>query len=301
MTLSQSQDILKRMKVYDAMGRQLVSLSVADPIHKAISYLIKFKMNALLIRDIGGKAIGVVSKTDIMSAYYASLSIETPLADITQSPPILCHESDNLASVMETMREEGIHRIYVINTATGEVEGILSYPDIVGLLYRLCRNCENNYLLRRKYGIEAQAIRRFTVREVMTGEVASHKNDDTLYELIEGLSAYRFGAVLITDERGRGMGVVSKTDLILAYRHGIPQETMARGVMAPRVHSCSKSAYLAEAIQRMILSDVHRLFVHEGEPGRIVGVLSFTDAARIRSGSCRACSPSRIEVSAGRS
>ena len=35
--------------------------------------------------------------------------------------------------------------------------------------------------------------------------------------VMEGLSAYRFGAVLITDENGRPTGVVSKTDLILAY------------------------------------------------------------------------------------
>jgi hypothetical protein len=46
----------------------------------------------------------------------------------------------------------------------------------------------------------------------------------------------------------------------------------------------------------MIVTDIHRLFVHEGDPGNIVGVISLSDAARSRSGSCHACVSSRIKV-----
>ena len=33
---------------------------------------------------------------------------------------------------------------------TQEVVGMLAYPDIVGLLYRLCRNCEQSLIEKRK-------------------------------------------------------------------------------------------------------------------------------------------------------
>jgi len=46
----------------------------------------------------------------------------------------------------------------------------------------------------------------------------------------------------------------------------------------------------------MVMADIHRLFVHEDEPSNIVGVLSLSDAARVRSGSCYACVSSRIKV-----
>ncbi|MDK9706415.1 MAG: hypothetical protein OEL83_05135 [Desulforhopalus sp.] len=46
----------------------------------------------------------------------------------------------------------------------------------------------------------------------------------------------------------------------------------------------------------MIVSDIHRLFVHEGNSQDLVGVLSLTDAARGRSGSCHGCVSSRIKV-----
>ena len=54
--------------------------------------------------------------------------------------------------------------------------------------------------------------------------------------------------------------------------------------------------FLEDAIQKMIFTDVHRLFVYKDDPQNITGVLSLSDAARIRSGSCHACLSSRIRV-----
>jgi len=51
---------------------------------------------------------------------------------------------------------------------------------------------------------------------------------------------------------------------------------------------------LSDAIQLMLLKDVQRIFIHADDPTNIVGVLSLSDAARFRSGSCRACTSSRL-------
>lgn len=48
------------------------------------------------------------------------------------------------------------------------------------------------------------------------------------------------------------------------------------------------------AIQTMLLRDVQRLFVSAADSGEIIGVLSLSDAARFRSGTCRACTASCI-------
>ena len=132
-------------------------------------------------------------------------------------------------------------------------------------------------------------VRRFKVKEVMTDRVESFLEDDNLFKIMEGLSQYRFGAVLIKDDRDLASGVISKSDLIVAYRHDVSAETTAKEIMTARVHACPKDTYLAKAMHRMIFMDVQWLFIFEGESDHIVGVLSFADAARIRSGSCRAC------------
>jgi hypothetical protein len=46
----------------------------------------------------------------------------------------------------------------------------------------------------------------------------------------------------------------------------------------------------------MIFADVHRLFVSQDAPGNLVGILSLSDVARFRSGTCRACLVSRIKI-----
>jgi signal-transduction protein with cAMP-binding, CBS, and nucleotidyltransferase domain len=95
---------------------------------------------------------------------------------------------------------------------------------------------------------------------------------------------------------GRPLGVISKTDLIAAYKHGRPHQIPAREIMNTPLRSCRQDDFLALAIQEMIFWDIHRLFVAKGEAQEIVGVLSLSDAARFRSGTCRACLVSRISV-----
>ncbi len=62
---------------------------------------------------------------------------------------------------------------------------------------------------------------------------------------------------------------------------------------------CEENEYLEIAIQKMIFSEVHRLFVYSKTPQNIIGVLSLSDAARLRSGSCHACVSSRIKIDEG--
>jgi signal-transduction protein with cAMP-binding, CBS, and nucleotidyltransferase domain len=113
---------------------------------------------------------------------------------------------------------------------------------------------------------------------------------------MESLSTYRLGAVLINDKDGVPVGVVSKTDLMIAYKHGVAADTPAKSIMNSPVRACDDNDFLAVAVQNMIFSDIHRSFVYRGDPTNIIGVLSLSDAARVRSGSCRACMTSRIEV-----
>jgi predicted transcriptional regulator len=106
------------------------------------------------------------------------------------------------------------------------------------------------------------------------------------------------GAVLVQDEARSAIGVISKTDLILAYHHGVSPETEAREIMNTPVHSIAADALLSTAIQQMLVRDVQRIFVYidAAHPDAVTGVLALSDAARFRSGSCRACAAGRILI-----
>ena len=293
MPLVEKRNVLSGIRVREAMRRQVVQLPHSSSIDYGINRMIKYKINSVLLVDEKSQPIGVVTKTDIMSAFYAGFDINTPLASIMVGPPLFCYPDDELESSLDIMHSNGIHRLYVLGADYKEVAGVLSYPDIVGLLYRYCRACDKGLFRVRRQGAEDQFLR-LQVKDVMTHTVTAFRENEKLFQIIEGLTTHRHGAVLIRNHQDKAVGVVSKTDLIIAYKHGVVVDVEAASVMSTPVKSCAADEYLSAAIQQMLVKDVQRIFVHSVNPSEIIGVLSLSDAASVRSGSCRACTSSRL-------
>lgn len=287
------QNVLQGLTVQEAMRRQVIHLPREASLEQAVRYCVKYKVNALLVTGEQQQGLGVVSKTDLMGAYYAGLPISGPCGAVMAGPPLFCGAEETLDAALDTMRRHRVHRLYVRGEGPTQAAGVLAYPDIVGMLYRYCLNCQKS--LRRKSGTESLPDG-FRVREVMTPEIYARREEDSLQQVMEGLAAYRLGAVLIRDGQGAPVGVVSKTDLILAYKHGVPAGAPAREVMNAPVQAVEAGAALVDALKAMIFADVHRLFVYQGSPRNLVGILSLSDVARFRSGTCRACLVSRIKM-----
>ena len=284
--------VLSGVRVESAMRRQVVRGVQSASLSACINQMIKHKVGAVLVVDGLNRPVGVLSKTDLVSAYYAMLPADTPVGDIVGGAPAFCYPDDLLEEAIDRMQAQGIHRIYVRGAHLEQIVGTLSYLDVVGLLYRYCRNCRNS-VFRQRQG-EALNVRRLQVREVMSSRVYTGRCTSNLGEIIETLTSSRCGAALLVDDASRPAGVISKTDLVLAYKHGLAIETPAADIMQQPVLSCQADNLLANALQQMLIRDVQRLFVHQGDARRIVGVLSLSDSARFRSGSCRACMPSRL-------
>lgn len=105
----------------------------------------------------------------------------------------------------------------------------------------------------------------------------------------------RFPETIGTDQQaGHPAGVISKSDLVMAWHRRIDPQTTAPSVMSSPVRSCHRQATLTEAMARVLLEDMGRIFVNDPDPGNIIGVLALGDAANHRSGTCRACVASRL-------
>ncbi len=291
--IAPKQHTLSGKIVADAMRRGINRLGKDSTISSAITILIKYKIGGLLVIDEGENPVGVVSKTNLVGAYYASLPLDSPLEYIMTSPPLFCGSDDPLEQALEQMKEHQIYRIYVKEPESDSVVGALAYPDIVGMLYEFCSRCPKSMF--RKDSV-SEEIERSRIADCMTRDLKGVASESLMYQVLEELSMHHIGAILVTDESGRGIGVISKTDLILAYNHGVPLDTPATEVMSAPVQGCSKDDMLEQAIRHMIFSDVHRLFVKDSGTGEFIGVFSLTDAAMNRSGSCQACVASRIQI-----
>jgi len=288
-------DTLTGLKVRHAMRKQLIVLEPDDSIDCCIQYLIKFKVNAILVGEDGEKPLGVVSKTDIMGALYAGLPISTPLEMIMNAPPLFCGPDDTLSSALNTMKANSIYRLYALEKGLNSVVGALAYPDIVGLLYHYCSHCDQGIFNKSEEKVQDR-VKRYKVHEIMTKQVETCLEETLIESVVEILSSSRFGAILVADDKNYPRGVISKTDITLCYRHGMDLSATAGTIMSTPVALCHEHEPVESAIKTMILKDLHRLFVIPDKDQPISGVISLTDAAALRSGSCHACISSRIRV-----
>lgn len=290
--------VLAGLKVHEVMRRQVVYLPPEATLGQCINRLVKNKVSAVLVLDGEAAPVGVVSKTDLVGAFYAGLPIATEILDIMAGQPLCCQPDDSLEEAIDRMQAMAIHRLYVVEPGSGRVIGLVAYPDIVGTLYRYCRACPNSQAKEAAAGGDEGAMPQLRVCDVMTAGYQHCALTASLAEVVEQLTAYRCGAVLVTDASGSPQGVVSKTDLVLAYNHGLGADQPAQVIMRSPVVGCDRDELLTEALRKMLLKDLQRLFVHSRQTDRVVGVLSLSDSARFRSGSCRACISGRLVVGA---
>ncbi len=284
------------LTVRGAMRKRVITLTEEASIDDAIGQFIKQKVNAILILDAEGHPMGVLSKTEIVGAYYAELPLVTPASSIMNSPVHTCFPADSLELALSTMQETRVGRLYVIDEHSRQAIGTLAYPDIVGLLYRYCHTCAYSLRIAHKNNTNHALVPKILVRDIMTTSVKSKDVKHNLGEIIEELSMYRLGALLIKDNEDFPKGVISKTDLALAYKHRTGLKVEAGAIMSTPICSCDAKESLERGIHRMIFSEINRLFVYRDSPNNIIGVLSLSDSAKARSGSCQACTTSRITV-----
>ncbi|MCP4669649.1 MAG: CBS domain-containing protein [Deltaproteobacteria bacterium] len=290
MPVFKGRDVFGGMKVKEAMRHAHLRMSADSPISAGIRNMIKMKCNAALVDDSDGNPAGVVSKTDIMGSYYAGLPVDTGLSRIMDAPVQFCHPDDLIENVLDIMQSRAIHRIYV-QSGDRDRLGILAFSDIIGLMYRYCRTCIKSE--RKPEVLGGEDLPRLRVKDVMTAKTITCHENDTVFEVIDVLSVERTGAVLVESDLKQSLGVISKTDLIIAYLHGADGTEPAKSIMNGPVVFCSSEELLSEAIQQMFLYDIQRLFIKD-DKNQVQGVLALSDAARFRSGTCKACVPGRM-------
>ena len=294
MPIAKTRSVLSGMRVKEAMRRQIVAAGNTQSARQGIALMIKFKADLLLITDARGEPAGIVSKTDMNGAYYAGLPVDTALEDIMMGPLISCFADDPLENALEIMNRHGVHQLFVQGAEANRFEGMLTYGDILGLVYRYCHRCRKSHAHRTSNEEEVHFSSDTLVGEVMTPEVMGCGVEDSLTLVMEILSAQRKSAVLVNDADDRPAGVISKTDLVLAWYRGVDAQTPAHAIMSVPVRACHKKTTLTEAMARMLVEDMGRIFIYDPDPSHIVGVLALADGANQRSGTCRACVSSRL-------
>jgi len=119
----------------------------------------------------------------------------------------------------------------------------------------------------------------FTVRDVMTSDIATVKTTDTVSSAIEMMTAHDIGSVIVTEE-AKPVGILTERDIL---KRVCPEHLCIRGVTVgeimsfPLVH-IEADAGLGQASSLMALKNVRRLLVMDR--GKVVGIVTQNDLIR---------------------
>lgn len=118
------------------------------------------------------------------------------------------------------------------------------------------------------------------VRDIMTESVVTLAKDTPVREAAATLSNMRVSGAPVCDERGRVVGVFSKSDIVTKLGDEPLSAAPPVGeLMTPHVLSVQPTDPLKAAVWLMVSGNVHRLMVVEGD-NQLVGILSPMDVLK---------------------
>lgn len=121
------------------------------------------------------------------------------------------------------------------------------------------------------------------VRRIMSRDVVCAREDLDVGALVDLMVRRRIGCVPVIDERGRPIGMVTKTDVVeqrlAAIAHGGPPAMTAGELMMPLAITLDEHATVAHAAAMMAVEDFHHVAI-VSDGGALIGVVSTMDIVR---------------------
>ncbi|KPV48294.1 hypothetical protein SE17_38845 [Kouleothrix aurantiaca] len=123
------------------------------------------------------------------------------------------------------------------------------------------------------------------VKDVMSRELITCAVSTPIVQVMRRLIDHSIHAIVVVDEAGYAIGIVSQTDVLqVQYQLAGPEGgcITAGDIMSTHVITCSVDTPLLEAVTLMTRNHIHRLVVAKGNNEKIypLGILSMTDVIR---------------------
>lgn len=118
-------------RVGDVMTRDVICVERDTPLAELVHMLAQSCVTGMPVVDDLGRALGVVSQSDIIDAVAEGRDVDgLVVGDVMMHAPIVVREDDRLADAARLLVIEGIHRLPVINSER-IVVGIVSTLDLL--------------------------------------------------------------------------------------------------------------------------------------------------------------------------
>ncbi len=122
---------------------------------------------------------------------------------------------------------------------------------------------------------------RMLVKDVMSSPVITVSETETVDTMAQLMEVQRLGCIIVTDEDGRPLGIITERDLVtrVLAKNRLPSKLKAKDVMTAPLITITPDETLSNAARQMSRLNVRRLgVVYKGD---LVGIISSKDVLAV--------------------
>jgi CBS domain-containing protein len=194
-------------------------------------------------------------------------------------------ESPLSAAIEILAADNGVHRVNVVD-GNGRVQGILSQSDVI------------KFLLSKKDLFRALMGKSLVELGIDQCPVVSVKAESSVLDALQRMSEHYISSVAVVDPAGTLVGSISMADIRFIFQHGryhrlwmncsqfltlaLSQKGLehAGNDQFPFFDAHPASSVL-QAINKIVATKVHRVWVTDPVTHRLIGVVSLTDLIKL--------------------
>ena len=211
---------IAKIAVRNIMSKELVTAYPDSSIYDCASLMQKNNISSIVVKKKDGKLFGVITKTDLVSAFLSESIGKLPVSKVMTKKPITVRPDDSIFEVESTLLNNHIGRVIV---AKGKVPvGVITHRDFVPAktfdVYREFTDLPEraevfwNSRLNEFNVNKLSYLLTFSAKDIMTpNPLVINPNDDTYTAAILMI---RHGISGLPVVRGKHLvGIITKTDL----------------------------------------------------------------------------------------
>ena len=120
-------------RLQTAVAARMSVIAATASVRSAALAFADSKVGLLVVRGEDGRAVGVVSKSDLVRHIAAGGAGKTPVLPVVSRPVVACAPQDDLYSAWQVMKRQGLQNMPVLG-ADAQPLGVLDIRDALAAL-----------------------------------------------------------------------------------------------------------------------------------------------------------------------
>jgi len=169
--------------------------------------------------------------------------------DVTTVPPTI-----SIIEAAEVMVDHKFRRLPITDPGSEKLLGIVTAMDILNFL----GGGSKFKIMEEKYDDNFLAAINESIREIMTRDVISLTNKDSITDCIDLMLKYNVGAIPIVDDNEKIVGIITERDFALAMA-GVLTDELVKDFMTEKVITTTPGTPIEGASKIMVRNSLRRI------------------------------------------